>query len=183
MVTFPVGGDPLECFYHHIFTNDTTVVRYIEELGLGEKLKLDRAEERALLQGQDLPLRDADGPREVHGDPVHQPRARLGLAALWLRRQHDWKKYEGITAREWMERAVGKKAFKALWGPLLKAKFAGRRRRRRHGLALGQDLPALRLAARARARRSRSATSKGSFRRVLPGAGGPHRAARRRRST
>ena len=27
VVTFPVGGEPLECFYHHIYTNDTTVVR------------------------------------------------------------------------------------------------------------------------------------------------------------
>ncbi|MCA9853109.1 MAG: FAD-dependent oxidoreductase, partial [Dehalococcoidia bacterium] len=38
VVTFPVGGTPLECFYHHLFTNDTTSVRYIQEMGLGDEL-------------------------------------------------------------------------------------------------------------------------------------------------
>ncbi|MXY72752.1 MAG: amine oxidase, partial [Dehalococcoidia bacterium] len=47
-----------------------------------------------------------------------------GLASLWLKRQADWRVYEDVTARAWMERAVGKQAFDAFWGPLLRGKFA-----------------------------------------------------------
>ena len=38
MRTFDPGGDPLEAFYHHIFTTDTTIISLIEELGFGDKL-------------------------------------------------------------------------------------------------------------------------------------------------
>ena len=36
--TFEVGGNRLEAYYHHIFSTDTTIIRLIKELGLGEKL-------------------------------------------------------------------------------------------------------------------------------------------------
>src|SRR5688572_12529546 len=36
--TFEVGGEPLECFYHHLFTTDTTIVHLVDELGLSERL-------------------------------------------------------------------------------------------------------------------------------------------------
>ncbi len=36
--TFEIGGEPIECFYHHVFTTDTAAVRLIQELGLGERL-------------------------------------------------------------------------------------------------------------------------------------------------
>ena len=38
MRTFDVNGEPLEAFYHHIFTTDTTIIALIEELGLGDRL-------------------------------------------------------------------------------------------------------------------------------------------------
>ena len=124
VVTFPVGnGDLLECFYHHIFTNDTTVVRYIEELGLGAELKWIEPKNAHFNKGKSYPFVTPMDLVKFTAIPFVS-RARLGLAAIWLRRQHDWHKYEPITARAWMERAVGKTAYKALWGPLLKAKFS-----------------------------------------------------------
>ncbi len=124
VVTFPVGGEPLECFYHHIFTNDTTVVRYIEELGLGDKLRWIEPHNGHLVQGRIWPFVTPMDLVKFRAIPFTS-RVRLGLAAVWLRRQKDGvKKYEGVTARRWMERAVGKKAFAAFWGPLLRGKFA-----------------------------------------------------------
>ncbi|MCH8921346.1 MAG: FAD-dependent oxidoreductase, partial [Chloroflexi bacterium] len=32
------GGEPIECFYHHLFTTDTAAIRLINELGLGDRL-------------------------------------------------------------------------------------------------------------------------------------------------
>lgn len=125
VVTFPVGGEPLECFYHHIFTNDTTVIRYIEELGLGEHLKWIEPHNAHFVKGRMFPFVTPLDLLKFTAIPFTS-RVRLGLAAVWLRRKKDGiTRYEGITARKWMEKAVGNKAFNAFWGPLLKGKFAG----------------------------------------------------------
>ncbi|MGI8927029.1 MAG: NAD(P)/FAD-dependent oxidoreductase [Tepidiformaceae bacterium] len=123
VVTFPVGGTPLECFYHHLFTSDTAVVRYIEELGLGPHLRWIEPRNAHLVRGRIYPFVTPLDLLKFTAVPLVS-RVRLGLAALWLRRQHSWKKYEPITARRWMERAVGRKGYNALWGPLLRGKFA-----------------------------------------------------------
>ncbi|MEP6871619.1 MAG: NAD(P)/FAD-dependent oxidoreductase [Anaerolineaceae bacterium] len=124
VVTFPVGGEPLECFYHHIFTNDTTVIRYIEELALGPSLRWIEPKNGHFVNGRIWPFVTPLDLLKFSAIPLTS-RVRLGLAAVWLRRQKDGvRKYEGITARKWMERAVGRKAFAAFWGPLLRGKFA-----------------------------------------------------------
>jgi protoporphyrinogen oxidase len=121
--TFDVNGEALECFYHHIFTTDTTIVRLIEELGFGESLTWRDSKvgffhggriwnfvtPLDLLRFRPLPLID---------------RVRLGLAGLYLRRQDDWHRYEEITAWEWVRRYVGQKGLDVVWGPLLRGKFA-----------------------------------------------------------
>ncbi len=120
--TFEVGGGRLESFYHHIFSTDTTVAGLIEELGLGDQLvwrdsrvgfyhggKLyDFVTPLDLLRFTPMPLVD---------------RIRMGLAAVYLRRQRDWHRYESITAAEWIRRYMGKGAYDAVWGPLLRGKF------------------------------------------------------------
>ena len=123
VVTFEVGGERLECFYHHIFTNDTVCIRYIEEMGFGDRLKWIESKVAILRRGRIWPFVTPLDLLRYRAIPLTS-RIRLGLAAVWLRRQHNWKKYEGVTARAWMERAVGKKAFNAVWGPLLRGKFA-----------------------------------------------------------
>ncbi|HEX6031227.1 MAG TPA: FAD-dependent oxidoreductase, partial [Tepidiformaceae bacterium] len=123
VVTFPVGGTPLECFYHHLFTSDTTVVRYIEDLGLGEHLRWIEPRNAHFVKGRIYPFVTPADLVKFTAVPF-TTRVRLGLAALWLRRQHDWKKYEHVTAHDWMLKAVGRKGYDALWGPLLKGKFA-----------------------------------------------------------
>ena len=121
--TFETPGDPLECFYHHLFSTDTTIVRLIDELGLGDRLtwrdsKLgfyhggrlwDFVTPLDLLRFKPLPLID---------------RVRLGLAGLYLRRKEDWRAYEQVTAWEWIRRYVGQKGLDVVWGPLLRGKFA-----------------------------------------------------------
>jgi protoporphyrinogen oxidase len=47
----------------------------------------------------------------------------MGLAALYLRRQKDGRRYESVTATEWVRRYMGKGAYDAVWGPLLRGKF------------------------------------------------------------
>ena len=121
--TFDVGGAPLECFYHHIFSTDTTIIALIRELGLEDRLvwkdsKVGFYRDHRiwpfvtpldLLRFSPLPLLD---------------RARLGLAGVYLRRQDDWHRYEKITAWEWLRKYVGQKGLDVVWAPLLRGKFA-----------------------------------------------------------
>jgi protoporphyrinogen oxidase len=54
-------------------------------------------------------------------------RLRMGLAVLWLQRRHpEVGPFEHITARSWVERAMGREVWDKVWGPLLRQKF-GRR--------------------------------------------------------
>ncbi len=120
--TFDAGGGRLEAFYHHLFSTDTTVVRMIEDMGLGDKMawidskvgfyhggKLyDFVTPADLLKFSPVPLID---------------RLRMGLMALYLRRQSDGSRYESITATEWIKRYMGKGAYDGVWGPLLRGKF------------------------------------------------------------
>jgi len=120
--TFEPGGDKLEAFYHHLFSTDQVIVDLIEELGLG-----DRMTWRASKVGfyRDGKLWDFVTPIDLL---KYQPaplidRIRMGLAALYLRRQADGTRYESVTASEWVKRYMGKGAYDTVWGPLLRGKF------------------------------------------------------------
>ena len=54
-------------------------------------------------------------------------RVRLGAAVLALQRgPGNPAPFERVTAREWIERYMGRDAYRALWGPLLRGKFGER---------------------------------------------------------
>lgn len=123
--TFEIGGGRIEQFYHHIFSTDTTIAALIDELGLGDRLTWRESKvgifygdriykfvtPTDLLRFAPLPLAD---------------RVRLGLVGLWLRRQKNWRPYEGITARDWITRYAGQRNYDVVWGPLLRGKFGQR---------------------------------------------------------
>lgn len=56
---FRVGEAWLDKFYHHIFRSDTTAIRAIEELGLGERLEWQRPRTVSLVDGK---LEQLDSP-------------------------------------------------------------------------------------------------------------------------
>jgi protoporphyrinogen oxidase len=118
-----VGGEPLEAFYHHLFTSDTVYVDLAAELGLAEYIEW-------------LPSRMGiwtDGRLWDFGTPVSLMRfrpmrwldkVRFGLSTLWLQRQHDSRPFENVTAADWIRRHQGESTWRTVWGPLLYQKFA-----------------------------------------------------------
>ncbi|MGB2694795.1 MAG: NAD(P)/FAD-dependent oxidoreductase [Dehalococcoidia bacterium] len=120
--TFEVGGGRLESFYHHVFSTDTTIVGLIEELGLGDQMTWRESKVGFYRDGR---LWDFVTPMDLmRFKPVPLlDRVRMGLAALYLRRQKDGSRYESVTAAEWVQRNMGKGAYDAVWGPLLRGKF------------------------------------------------------------
>ncbi|MBW3607540.1 MAG: FAD-dependent oxidoreductase [Actinobacteria bacterium] len=54
-------------------------------------------------------------------------RLRMGLAVLLLqKRSKDVAPFESITAREWIEKRMGRGPWRKVWGPLLRGKFGER---------------------------------------------------------
>jgi len=120
---FEVGGEPLEAFYHHLFTTDTDYVRFARELGLADEIEWlpskmgiwtegrlwDFGTPMALLRFRPLPLLD---------------KLRFAVATLYLQRARRPEPFENVTAADWLRRWQGERAWRTVWGPLLYQKFA-----------------------------------------------------------
>ncbi len=119
---FKIAGQNLEKTYHHIFKTDKEIINLIEELGLKNKLKWHKSSVALFYNNNFYPFLgviDLLKFREL--DLLSK--FRLGMVYLLLKFDKNWKKYEGITASEWMQKWVGKKAYKVIWKPLLSGKF------------------------------------------------------------
>jgi protoporphyrinogen oxidase len=120
--TFEIGGEPIECFYHHVFTTDTAAVRLIEEMGLGDRLEWYPSQVGIFYDGRVYPFVT---PLDLlRFKPVGLiDRVRLGLMGLYLRRKKDGLEYENVTAKEWVRKFAGQRNLDVVWGPLLRGKF------------------------------------------------------------
>jgi protoporphyrinogen oxidase len=127
---FPLGnGAHLEYFYHHLFMSDTAIVELIEELGIGDKLVWQESNVGFIAEGRIWSLTSASDLARLGFIPVID-RIRIGLVTLYLQRitsaSGTWKRFEKVTAWEWLRRAVGPRAFERVWGTQLRAKFGPR---------------------------------------------------------
>lgn len=118
-----VGGEPLEVFYHHLFTNDTTITALINELGLAGDLEWlpsrmgiwtdnrlwDFGTPASLVRFKPLPWID---------------KLRFVAGTLRLQRTDDPGPFEDVTAAEWIKANLGERVWSTVWEPLLHQKFA-----------------------------------------------------------
>jgi protoporphyrinogen oxidase len=120
--TFPIEGTHLEKFYHHLFTSDRHIVQFIDELGLSPRMRWIDSKVGFFYGGK---VYDFVTPLDLlRFTPLSLPnRLWAGLVSIYLQRQTNWRKYEGITAKEWLERYAGKSVYSTIWGPILRSKF------------------------------------------------------------
>ena len=120
--TFDVGGERLERGYHHWFTSDTDIVELVEEIGLGHTVRWIDSTVGTLHDGD---IYDFVTPLDLlRFKPLSLvDRVRLGLTTLFLQRQKNWRKYEGITAHDWLRQHGGQRVYDTFWGPMLRGKF------------------------------------------------------------
>jgi protoporphyrinogen oxidase len=119
------GGVRIERYYHHLFMTDRHIKALCRQLGLGDELEW-RPSSVAMF---------SDGHTRAFTTPVdllrYSPlsvgsRLRMGAAVLALQRRRRVEPFELITARAWIERAMGREVWEKVWGPLLRAKFGER---------------------------------------------------------
>ncbi|KPI25548.1 amine oxidase [Actinobacteria bacterium OV320] len=123
--SIPVGGVPLERYYHHIFRSDRSMIELIEELGLGGSLRFHRTTTGVFRDGRIHPF---STPLEMLTSPLYGLPAgvRFGLSSAWLKLVRDGERFTDRTALSWLRKWAGRRATEAVWEPLLRGKFGDR---------------------------------------------------------
>jgi len=119
---FDVGGEKLDRFYHHWFTNDMEVMDLIAELDLNQRVVINPTNTGVYYANNFFKL---STPWDLlNFTPLKfVDRIRLGLLALRARRVKDWMQLEDKTAQEWLKELGGENVYRVVWQPLLKGKF------------------------------------------------------------
>lgn len=120
--TFEVGGGRLERGYHHLFVSDVDMAGLIHELGLDDKLAWLESKV-GLFYGGDI--WNFSTPLDLmRFRPLSfAQRIRVGWWTFILQKTRNWRKFESVTARDWVVRHMGQQAYQVFWEPLLRGKF------------------------------------------------------------
>ncbi len=120
--TFEVGGNRLECFYHHAFTHDVELLWLLRELGIEDRMEFHRGSMGVYRDGRSYAF---DSPLDlIRFEPMNFiDKARFAFSSLYLARMAGWRENEGVSALDWFYRNAGQRATQALWEPLLRVKF------------------------------------------------------------
>ena len=113
----------VERFYHHWFASDVHMLGLIEELGWSDKVLFPRPLTAVYFDESFYPLDSAMAVLRFRGLPFID-RLRLGMGIAYLRYIARWESLEKFTAHDWLQRWVGKRAYRILWEPLLIGKFS-----------------------------------------------------------
>jgi protoporphyrinogen oxidase len=123
----PDGGrEPLERYYHHLFTSDRHIAALYEELGMADAIEWHPSSVAFFAHGA---LHPFTTPLDLlRFSPLSlAARVRLGVVVLALQRfAPDPAPFERRTARRWIERVMGRQVWQELWGPLMRGKFGDR---------------------------------------------------------
>jgi protoporphyrinogen oxidase len=120
------GGLRLERYYHHLFTSDRHIAALYDELGMPDELEWRRSSMAFFVQGRQWAFTTPLDLLRFRPLSIAS-RLRMGLAVVRLQRGGgDVGPFEGITARAWITKAMGREAYEKVWGPLLRGKFGDR---------------------------------------------------------
>lgn len=115
-------------FYHCILPSDTHLIRFLNEVGLGDQLRWTRT-----LTGfyVDRRFYSISSNLEFLRFPLVGlwGKIRLALTILYCARIRDWQRLERIPVEEWLIHTCGRATYEKLWKPLLLAKLGDSYRR------------------------------------------------------
>jgi protoporphyrinogen oxidase len=119
---FPVGGTHLETYYHHLFPTNSAIISLANNLGVRDKLFFKKARTGTFYDGKLYPFTSPVDILRFSAIPFFD-RLRLGAGAVALKLVRNGKRFENSKASETLPYIFGRKAFEAVWKPLLEGKF------------------------------------------------------------
>ena len=124
--TFEVFGGRLERGYHHLFTSDTDIADLIKELNLEDQLAwLESSVGFYVDRGDGGKIWDFATPKDLlmFKSLSLLSRLKVGFWSLMLKNSKNYRKFENITAKDWLLKRMGLSAYEVIWEPLLRGKF------------------------------------------------------------
>lgn len=107
--------------YHVTLPSDLELLALVDRLGLGDDVRW-RATRTGLYAGGELHSVSSTA-EYLRLDALRLiDKVRIGLPVLAASRRSRWQPLEEITAREWLTRWSGRRAYDGFWGPLLRSK-------------------------------------------------------------
>jgi protoporphyrinogen oxidase len=147
----------LEKFYHHWFQSDADILGLIDELGAKDKVIFPRPTTVVYHKGTFYPF---DSPQRWITFPGFSwlDVVRFGAVGAYFKALPNGIALEKYTAHEWLQRWLGRRAYDAVWRPMLVGKF---------GEAYYKDINLAWLWARIKSRTMRLGTFQGGFQAFL----------------
>lgn len=115
-------GIEADRFYHHWFLSDRHIIKFVEDMGLGDRIHTAPVHTGSFVGKRFWRLSSPlDLLRFRHLSFFS--RIRLGLAVILVKTTRFSNRLAEMTVREWLEPLAGSEAFNAVWLPLLEKKF------------------------------------------------------------
>lgn len=119
-----VGNNSIERYYHHFFRSDVHVIDLIGQLGIEDKLRFYPSKTSIFYKGKTYPFSSPLDLLKFSPLPLID-RLRLGFAIAQLKYLPlNMQKLDKISAKNWLIKNAGQKAYDIIWKPLLTGKFA-----------------------------------------------------------
>jgi len=109
-------------FYHVILPSDSHLIRFLTEIGLGDRIRWNATRTGLYVDERFYSLSNTV---ELLRFPLVGLIGKLRLALTILRclRIRDWEQLEAIPVEEWLTRMCGRRTYEKFWKPLLLAKL------------------------------------------------------------
>lgn len=123
--SYEIGDYHIEEFYHHCFAGDSRLLSLMESLHIADRLEWLKGTTGYYADGTIYPL---NSPKEILGYPLLSLADKVRLGLLTYRsRGIDRGPLDDITARDFVVREIGERAYRSFFEPLLTSKFGDRR--------------------------------------------------------
>jgi protoporphyrinogen oxidase len=119
---FDVGGYELEKFYHHWFTSDRHISELASIVGAEDQIVTRPTRTGMYYAGATFRLSTPLDLLKFNAIPFFD-RVRTGLATLAVRGITDRRALENTSAKTWLIKWFGQRAYDVIWAPLLIGKF------------------------------------------------------------
>ena len=120
--SFDFDGLRIERFYHFLCGGDDRILLLSRRLGLGDKIRFRPTRTAIFLDGRYYPFTSAADLLRFSPLPIIS-RFRFGWNIVRSKYLSRWEMLDNVAAVDWLRRRIGKKAYRAVWEPLLKTKF------------------------------------------------------------
>lgn len=120
--SFQTSGDRLDKFYHHWFVSDTDVMQLIDEVGMSGSVAYNPSRTGLYYSNNYYQLSSPIDLLKFKALSLFD-RLRLGMLAINASFVKDWHQLENFTAKDWLIKNCGIKAYQIIWEPLLVGKF------------------------------------------------------------